>query len=257
MKSIVKKMLRLPGALARHLDEIELKELKKPGALACRLSNSDKAVQRIYTMGCARSGTWLLTGIMSTFADVSVLHKEVNVEYFGLLSTDRRTMVLKRHDRAYETIESIPQQISIIFMVRHPFDVLTSRHPDTPGSYYVTAGRWLGETMALKWLADSQRPRTKIIRYEDLAADPNQVQGEIASFANLRVQTLASEFHKVFKPSARIIETMHGLRPPETTCIGRWKYDAEAFAHLKSLQLRLADYLPWVGRTFGYDLKLD
>jgi hypothetical protein len=237
--------------------EKALQKLKKAGALAHRLSISDRAVQRIYVMGCARSGTWLLTGIMSTFADVSVLYEEVKVEYFGLLSTDRSTIVLKRHDRAYETIETIPPQISIFFIIRHPFDVLTSIHPDLPGSYYVTSGRWLGETMALKWLLDSRRPRTKIIRYEDLVTDPDRVQEEIASFANLRVQTPAAEFHKVFKPSARVIETMHTLRPPETTPIGRWKSDPDAAAHLRSLQLRLADYLTWIGRTFGYDMRLD
>jgi hypothetical protein len=194
---------------------------------------------------------------MSTFADVSVLYEEVNVEYFGLLSTDRTTMVLKRHDRAYETIETIPPQIDIFFIVRHPFDVLTSVHPDSPGSYYVTSGRWLGETMALKWLVDSQRPRAKIIRYEDLVTDPSRVQEEIATFADLRIQTPAAEYYKVFKPSARVIETMHTLRPPETSSIDRWKSDPNAVAHLKSLQLRLTDCLPWIERTFGYDIRLD
>src|SRR5688572_10546282 len=91
-----------------------LEELRKPGALSRRLEARAKDVKLIYIMGCGRSGTWLLTGIMSTFENVSVLYQEVPVEYFGLIRCDRSVLVLKRDAQAYETIESIPLQVSII-----------------------------------------------------------------------------------------------------------------------------------------------
>jgi hypothetical protein len=242
-----------------HIDKA-LDELRKPGTLVRHLEASAKDAKLIYIMGCGRSGTWLLTGIMSTFKDISILYREVPVEYFGLLRCQRAALVLKRDAQAYETIESIPQQISIIFAVRHPFDVLTSVHPRTRRSkgrlYHITPGRWLGETMALKWLIDSARPRTKIVRYEDLAGDPNKIQSEIATSLDLEIETSAMEFHKVFKPPAKVIDTMHGLRSPEISSVERWRTDPSAIAYLKTLRLRLADCLPWVERTFGYDTQL-
>src|SRR5947199_1870662 len=41
------------------------------GRLAARLEEIDdiKKIQRIFVMGCGRSGTWLLTGLMATFND--------------------------------------------------------------------------------------------------------------------------------------------------------------------------------------------
>jgi hypothetical protein len=238
-----------------------IEELRKPGALARRLDATLKDIKTIYIMGCARSGTWLLTGIMSTFEDVSVLNKEVPVEYFGLHQSYRRALVLKRDAQAHETIETIPPQIMIIFIVRHPFDVLTSVHPHARRNrgrlYYVTPGRWLGETMALKWLMESGRPQTKIVRYEDLVGEPNKIQSEIAAFAELQLGTPATEFHTTFKPSSKIVETMHGLRSPELTSVERWRTDPNAGAYLRTLELRLGESLSWVGRTFGYDTQLD
>jgi hypothetical protein len=239
-----------------------LKALRERGALAARLEahNKTRFLKRIYVMGCGRSGTWLLTGIMATFKDASVLYKEIPVEYFGLLSSDHSAVVLKRTAKAYETIEAIPPQIIILFIVRHPFDVLTSHHAIfsliSGRQYHVTPGRWLGETLALRWLIDSQRPCTKIVRYEDLVTDPNRIQAEIGSFLEMEIETPADEYHKVFKPPPEIMRTMQGLRPPDVSSIGRWKSDPEAIAYLKSIQLRLSACLPWIEKTFGYHISL-
>jgi hypothetical protein len=214
-----------------------LKALRKPGALAARLEASNKThfLKRIFVMGCGRSGTWLLTGIMATFKDVSILYKEVPVEYFGLLSSERSAVVLKRNFISYETIETIPLPITILSIVRHPFDVLTSHHPIRSRQYHITPGRWLGETMALRWLIESKRPCTKIVRYEDLVGDPNRTQMEIGLLLDMQIATPANEYHKVFKPSSQVMQAMHGLRPPEVNSINRWKSDPEAISYLKSV----------------------
>jgi hypothetical protein len=244
-----------------QLDEI-LKALRKPGALAFRLQEMDKTryIHRIFIMGCGRSGTWLLTGIMATFKGVSVLYKEVPVEYFGAVSSERNALVLKRNFRSYENVEAIPRQITILHVIRHPFDVLTSHHPiagqRTGQQYHITPGRWLGEMMALRWLMESERPCTKIVRYEDLVTDPNRTQAEIGSFLKMDIETPATEYHMVIQPPPEMMQSMHGLRSPDVSSIGRWKSDLEAIAYLKSIRLRLSDCLPWVGRTFAYDLEL-
>ena len=124
-------LIKLPTSrneFTQDLYDKELKRLMEIGALEKRLTDIDKtkAFRRIYVMGCGRSGTWLLTGVMSTFNDVEVVAKELSVEHFGLFQTNRSILILKRDSLAYQRIKEIPQQIEIVFIVRHPFDVLTS-----------------------------------------------------------------------------------------------------------------------------------
>ena len=107
------------------------KKFYKNGALDARLTqiDADRPIKRIYIMGCGRSGTWLLTAVMSTFKGVCVLSKEVPIDFFGRLTTTGAALILKRNSDAYQHIEQIPQRIGIIYIVRHPFDVLTSNNP--------------------------------------------------------------------------------------------------------------------------------
>jgi hypothetical protein len=169
-------------------------------------------------------------------------------------------VALKRTAYSFETIETIPAQITILFIVRHPFDVLTSIHPEshrTGRRYHVTCGRWLGETMALKWLVESKRPKTHVLRFEDLIVDPLHTQRQIGEVTGLSIKTPANEFHTVCKPPLRATRAMHGIRPLETNTVERWKANPEAIAYLRSVQSRLCHSLPWVEENFGYDISLD
>jgi hypothetical protein len=236
----------------------KLEALVAPGTLTEWIDQQDrlKFTNRIYVMGCGRSGTWLLTGIMSTYEAITVVPYEVDVAYFGLIDCDTDALVLKRAKRSYERIESIPSSISILYIVRHPFDVLTSHNPKSNRLYYVDPGRWVGEIMALRWLIESQRLKTKIIRYEDLVKRPNEVQSAIAEAFNLKIERPANEYCLVFKPAPQDELSMHGLRPPDPSSIDRWKQDSDAKNYLSSIRLRLSDCLPWVAATFGYDIDL-
>lgn len=233
--------------------------LRQPDALANRLRSEN--VNRVFVMGCGRSGTFLLTSTMATFRNVGVFYSEVPVEYFGIINKHHDTIVLKRAANSYETIEQIPSEISIVYIVRHPFDILTSIHPTarlkTGRYYHITPGRWLGETMALRWLVESNRLRTKIVRYEDLVRDPNRVQAELGSFLDLEIETKASDFHNVCSPPPMAIQAMNGLRPFDGKSIGRWQSDPEAINYLRSIRFRLSECLPWIGRTFDYDITMN
>jgi hypothetical protein len=107
---------------AQALYEKELVRLKQPGALQQRLADIDdrKPLRRIYVLGSGRSGTWMLTHVMTTFFDVEVVPRELPVEYFGLLMTDRSVLVLKRDRDAYQWTEQIPANIEIVYIVRIP-----------------------------------------------------------------------------------------------------------------------------------------
>ena len=99
----------------QRLYENELFRLKDPEALQAQLTMIDQTgpFRRIYVMGCGRSGTWLLTHVLSN--DTDVVLRELTVEYFGLLIPDRPVLVLKRDHVAYRGIERIPASIEIAY----------------------------------------------------------------------------------------------------------------------------------------------
>lgn len=242
-----------PSALKR-----ELAALAAPGALQQRLQrmDGDKPVQRVYIMGCGRSGTWLLTALMSTFDSCQLVPKELPVEAFGVVAPQQPTLVLKRNLTAYEAIERIPEQIHILFIVRHPFDVLTSVnpvHPGGPGSYYITPARWLGEMLALQYLKDARRPNTLVLRYEDLVQDPDAVQQQLARHYQLAVKASARDVDTVFDapPEARL--AMHGLRKIDRNSLHQYRQSETKLQYLQAIRPRLGRLLDWVSDTFDYD----
>ena len=88
-----------PGMAAHSEDLInqELSALKNPAMLKSRLAKIDEAhdFRRIYVMGCGRSGTWLLAGLFSTYADLEIVLRELSVEHFGLYATKKKVLLLK------------------------------------------------------------------------------------------------------------------------------------------------------------------
>ncbi len=239
----------------------ELAALAAPGALqqALQRRDGDRHIQRIYLMGCGRSGTWLLTALMSTFDSCQLVPKELPVEAFGVIAPQQATLVLKRNLTAYEAIERIPDPIHIVYIIRHPFDVLTSVnpvHPGGPGTYYITPARWLGETMALQYLKDTQRPNTLVVRYEDLVQDPDRVQQQLAQHFKLGVKAAAQDVDAVFDapPEARL--AMHGLRKIDRQSLYTYRQSESKLQYLRSIRPRLGRLLDWVSETYAYDIGL-
>jgi len=219
----------------------ELALLRKPGALARRLVDIDrtKALRRIYIMGCGRSGTWLLTDAMSTFKDIEVVPAELVVEHFGLFQTHRSTLVLKRDFQAYKTIKEIPEQIQIVYIVRHPFEVLTSNLPGSQRPYHILPDRWLGEMSALQYLCDAGRKNSSIIRFEDLVNKPDEVQARLATFFNLQTEVSIDTVVKLAK-----------------NVIDKHKRDSEKVRYLQRIKPDLGHMLSWVANTYQYDVSL-
>jgi hypothetical protein len=221
-----------------------------------RAMDSGSPRTRIFVMGCGRSGTWLLTGIMSTFEDVYLLAHEGPATRFADIVAEQRVHVAKRDHVAFGWINLVPYEIKILAIVRHPFDVLTSHNPNSTRKYHVAPLRWNLEMQALRWLVDTRRPGTLIVRYEDLAANPDGTQKAIAEFFKLRVCIPASEYERSFQAPRSAISAMHGLRRPDVHSIGRWKRDPESAAYIQGLAPFLRPQLDWVSAQFGYNTAL-
>ena len=250
--------ISVPPASAEQLMKNALRRLQKPGALQARLERMDEEIRRkrLYLMGCGRSGTWLLTGLMHSYADMVVVAKELSVEHFGVLRSNSPNILLKRAWNSYETVETIPEQIGIIHIIRHPYAVLTSHNPVIPREYYITSGRWLGEMMSLKYLLDIGRPNLTVVRYEDLVADPAAIQQHIAQACELRVTAIPDEALQRLQHVPEAVKAMHGLRSIDQSSLDKFRADSRKMAYLRSLQPRLEPVLGWVGERFDYDLAL-
>lgn len=229
-----------------------------PKSLGAKLRELDAKTPRtrIFIMGCGRSGTGLLTGIMSTFDDVFLLAKEGPLERFAAIEASEFVHVIKRDHLSSGWVNLVPPEIGILAIVRHPFDVMTSHMPGTEQQYHIPPLRWNVEMQALRWLIETKRPKTLIVRFEDLVADPESQQSAIAKFFSLRVRVPAKEFTRTFRIPEITKIAMRGLREPDINSVGRWKRDPDAVSYLATLVPDLRPQLDWISAQFGYDTGL-
>jgi hypothetical protein len=253
------KQIILPNANnepVQALYEKELRRLKQPGALQQRLADIDnrKSHRRIYVMGCGRSGTWLLTHAIATFFGVEVVPRELPLEYFGLLMTDSSALVLKRDNAAYQRVKQMPASIEIAYIVRHPYDVLTSHLPGSGRPYHILPERWVGELTALRHLVDSQKKNVKIVRYEDLVRRPVESQNKVGHFFRLKIRV---PIDTIYTASNNPSESpLHQSRKIDVSSIDKYKLDPAKLAYLARIKPQLGEVLDWVGKTYDYDLSL-
>jgi Sulfotransferase family len=237
------------------LYEKELVRLRRPGALRQRLAEFDtcKPLRRIYVMGVGRSGTWLLTHVMATFFDVEVVPRELPVEYFGLLMTDRSVLVIKRDGNTYQRIQQIPANIEIVYIVRHPYDVLTSYLPNSPRPYFVRPERWVGQLTALRHLLDSQRKNIKVVRYEDLVRHPVEWQKKLEHFFRLKIRIPINTLYTTSNNPSE--SPLHRSRKIDVSSIDKHKRDPAKLSYLSRIKPQLGEVLDWVAKTYDYDLR--
>lgn len=238
--------------------EREIARLTAPGRLRKRLAqiDGDTPRQRIYLMGCGRSGTWLLTAIMSTFDDATVIARELPVEHFGVIQTSTGTQMVKRSFDAYQRVSSIPHDIHLLWLIRHPFDVLTSHNPASQREFHVDPFRWRGEMQALRRALAEKRPNLLVIRYEDLVKQPQTFQEYFGKRFGLRAKVRASEFASTFTAPKAAETAMHGVRGIDTSSIGKYRNSPRKIEYLRVLSPQLREMLDWTSSTFRYELDL-
>jgi hypothetical protein len=143
----------------------------------------------IFIAGCARSGTTLLLNLMSCFENTFVRPKETHFDFFRRVDLPDGPVVAKRNKTTYKTLPTLPAEIQLVYMLRHPLDTLTSYHPKFPAKkYYVTEQRWRQEYYALRSLRINQPNRPIVyVRYCDLVTTPDSVQKFLANELGLEI----------------------------------------------------------------------
>ncbi|WP_292081867.1 hypothetical protein, partial [Mesorhizobium sp.] len=209
---------------------------------ARRLPSAMTFRKRIFIAGCARSGTTLSRRLMACFDDTYVHADEA--PYQALLELDRPqfNLVVKRTHESHKDIEHLPASVGLIYCVRHPFDVLTSSHPETVNErrFHVTTERWEAEYAGLMRLRRAQPERAVFyLRYEELIAEADIVQGRIARSFDLSPVTLYSR---------------DADNPIRATSLRKWERNEEFRTYLNGLPATFLARVESFCREFGYDM---
>ncbi|MBI5932731.1 MAG: hypothetical protein HY867_03400 [Chloroflexi bacterium] len=201
----------------------------------------------IFIAGCGRSGTNLVRDLMACFKDTFVLaegpYGESPVSRFHSLSREESNLVIKRTGETWKTLASLPENVGLIYCLRHPFDVLTSSHPATRHlrEFHISPQRWESEYLALKALRIAQPNRPIFfLKYERLIHDADAMQRE-----------LEERFQLVSK--YRFSEDPFGNKP-HTDSFEKWRNQPEFGAYFEGFSESFRIVLHDFCEEFGYSL---
>ena len=219
-------------------------------------------LRRIHIVGCARSGTTLLYFALSGFRNTLLYEKEVSVwNWPGLKKTlqlvkekgfqkDPVFLITKRNATWYvpEKLERLLQyvnhfRIGLIYLVRDPRDVLTSKHKLHPKQYYVDFQTWQYSIRAGEYLQQQLKGDSglMVLRYEDLVQRIDQVEERLKSTFGLQLRPDVASLGDLEKyldnqaRSSKMVQYMHQLRNFDPSSINKWKNDPEKCEYLKAI----------------------
>jgi hypothetical protein len=197
-----------------------------------------------YIAGCARSGTTLLLDLMPSFKDTHALTgEEHHFGYFSNVQTTAANLVLKREANIHQKLANLPPEIQLIYLIRHPFDTLTSHHPNylPHRRFHVSERRWRDEYAGLKRLRAKQPGRViRYVRYCDLVRSPDVVQRSLATSLDLEINRPFSEAGVNFFASS----------------IGKYRTDHKLQRYLWLLPNALRQEIKEFCEEFGYELPV-
>ncbi|MDR4308116.1 hypothetical protein IHQ68_15965 [Chelatococcus sambhunathii] len=218
------------------------------GTFADRLRALPDQPTRIYVCGCGRSGTTLLIDQMACFSRLFVDYAESHAGAFVRAPAGYEAVAIKRSSTAYEFLPGLPTEIGLLYIVRHPYDVMASKLGEK--DRYIKPDRWRNEAAALAAVLASGRPNMMLVRYEDLVSDPDGVQARIAQQWGLTIGLPFSRFHEIADtPHA------HVARPVDQASIGAWRRHAGLIQDLDAVHAEIGAELEWFARRFGYELR--
>ncbi|PWJ91691.1 sulfotransferase domain-containing protein [Mesorhizobium loti] len=199
---------------------------------------------RIFISGCARSGTTLTQRLMRCFEDIFVHPPEARYTMLDMLDRPESNLVVKRDARSFAHLAKLPASIGLIYCVRHPFDTLTSSHPQTRNErrFHVTPHRWLAEYDALIKLKKAQPHRQILfVRYEDMIGAPDAIQQRIAQLFGLT-------------PRIRFSEDPDN--PIRVASLRKWERSEEFRTYLGGLSPAFLVRVQRFCAEFGYDMPI-
>ena len=172
----------------------------------------------------------LMLRLFRTFASTYVHLKEVPAEFLETIETDADFVAGKRDAGAWKHFHSMNKDMFVVYMVRHPYDVLTSYHPKSKDAqqFYISPDRWMNEYGALRQLEARHPDEARIIyvRYEDLVSQPDVEQCRIADLTGQQIAVPFSKHQNIsggsvekFRKREDFVRYIRGLSPDVRTQI--------------------------------------
>ena len=185
-------------------------------------------MKRIHIVGCGpRTGTTLLTEMMISSYKIDVFTDH----------EDRIAKPPKKSGKVFltkspkdiivvEPVLKVMKDLYVILMLRDPRDSIVSMHGTDKERYWSNLNYWKNFMPFAERLMD--HPRFLVLRYEDLAKDPNAVQSKISNFLPFLEKTHDfSEYHRTAKPSSDSKLALGAVRPVSDKSIGNWRNHKE------------------------------
>lgn len=179
---------------------------------------------RIHIVGCApRSGTTLTFQLLTTCCDVAPFG-EHELSIFVSPRTPPPVYCSKRPNDLVHVARLIDGDPNLwaIYVLRDPRDAVCSRHNRHPDRYWTDLVYWKRNDALVRPLKD--HPRLVIVRYEDLATDPDAVQAALTTRMPFIGRRAAfSRFAEVAAPSGRAARTLGGTRAVDARSVSKWR----------------------------------
>lgn len=179
---------------------------------------------RIYIVGCARSGTTLLRRLFHAFGNCEVVPHEIDLDSFAAMEApEDKVLVGKRTVATVFSNQLAPDE------GRRQIALLRSR-PDIRVLCIYRDGRDVVESEAqadpARWLSCMHQmvvwPDLVLsLRYEDLVREPDRLQAHLANHYGLRVDYLWSEYPRFFPPGGDDHIDRYAPQPIGTQRIGK------------------------------------
>jgi hypothetical protein len=113
-------------------------------------------------------------------------------------------------------------KLYVIYMVRDPRDIITSKHESDPDKYWTGLRHWRTYTRYAERIED--HPRFITVRYEDFVRSPDSTQEKLhRRMPFLEKVAPFSCYHEVAEPSENSLNALGSVRPIAPTSVGRWR----------------------------------
>lgn len=190
-------------------------------------------MKRIHIVGAPRSGTTLMQSLLNAcFRIDGVQERELRLYRakgggYDILCTKR-----PGDEGLAPGLLPFDPALHFIYMLRDPRDTCVSRHRRAPDKYWSNLGAFKESYGHAKTVWS--HPRFHVVRYEDLADDPDRVQARLAAaMPFLQERALFSDFHRVVSDGEIKQQALGGVRPINKDSIGAWR------RHLPRLKAQL------------------
>lgn len=204
-------------------------------------------MRRLHITGCPRSGTTLLMEQMSTCFENDG-HCEHERSVFDNVALPSGLYISKQPSdiKHLGHIFHRDDELYIIYLLRDPRSVITSKHGAASQQYFCNYRVWQDCERAAANYAG--HPRFLRLRYEDLVADPDRVQACITAHFPFLVQRHAfSDFDKFARPSNASEQALGGVRKVDQASLSKWQQHLPRLAHQLKLYPALGDDLIRLG----------